>query len=342
MELEDLMNESIEKLQDDFYSKPFQFSYSSLNKLMWSPVVFHQLYILGLKEERQDAHLVQGKIIHGLLLEPEKFNDNFIISPDNLPTGNQKIVVDRIFAHYQELSKNGDTREMFEDFDQAILDVMKDMNYHQSLKTDNQRLDKIITAETRNYWAFLKAKGNKTLIDQASYDFCLTAVGLITSNHNVVDLLGLNVNEFSNKEVLNEFPISINMMSRPFGLKGIVDNLVIDHDQKILYINDVKTTSKELKDFPETVEFYSYWMQAVIYSILVNMHFKSLAEQGYTTKFNFIVIDKMFQVYPFEVKDSTLKSWIDRFKSVLDKAEWHYTNKNYELPYEFATGSVVL
>ena len=36
------------------------------------------------------------------------------------------------------------------------------MIYHQSLKTDQQRLDKIFTAESYNYWAFLKTKGTKT------------------------------------------------------------------------------------------------------------------------------------------------------------------------------------
>lgn len=342
MELEDLMNESIEKLQSDFYNKPFNFSYSSLNKLMWNPVVFHSLYVLGIKEEKQDAHLVQGKIIHSLLLEPEKFEDNFIVSPDNLPTGNIKTVVDRIFAHHQELAKNGDTREMLEDFEDAILDVMKDMNYHQTLKTDHQRLDKAVTAETRNYWAFLKAKGNKTLISQEDYNFCLGAVEIVKANKKVCNLLGFNTTPFENKEVYNELPLSIKMQNKPFGLKGIVDNLVIDHDKKILYINDVKTTSKELKDFPESIEFYSYWMQAVIYSVLVSLTYTNLMLAGYQVKFTFVVIDKMFQVYPFEVSDNTLKNWADRFEGVINKAEWHYINQNYELPYDFATGRVVL
>jgi len=342
MELEDIMNESIDKLETDFYGKNFSFSYSSLNKLMWSPQVFYQLYVLGLKEEKQDSHLVQGKIIHGLLLEPEKFQDNFIISPDNLPTGNTRTVIDRVFTHHTELAKHGDERTDLKEYFNAILDVLKDMKLHQSLKTDQQRIDKIYTPEAVNYWHFLRSKGNKTLIDQQSHDFCLTAVELIKTNSKLCKLLGCNVSEFENKEVYNEFPISTNIPNKPFGLKGIVDNLVIDHDEKILYINDVKTTSKELKDFPETIEFYSYWMQAVIYCVLVNLKFGNLAEQGYRTKFHFVVIDKMFQVYPFEVSEGTLNSWAERVNFVLDKAEWHYVNKSYDLPYEFATGSVRL
>lgn len=342
MELEELMNESIEKLEGDFYSKKFYFSYSSLNKLLWNPAVFHQLYILGLKEEKQDAHLVQGKIIHALLLEPEKFQDNFVISPDNLPTGNPKMVIDRVFAHHQELAKHGDERTMLAEFADAVVDIMKDMNYHQNLKTDQQRLDKIFTPDNINYWHFLRTKGNKTLIDQQSYDFCNNAVEMIKTNKSICKMLGCDLNDFENKEVFNELPLMVDIPKRTFGLKGIVDNLVIDHDQKILYINDVKTTSKDLKDFPETVEFYSYWMQAVIYCTLVSIHFSNLLAMGYQLRFNFIVIDKMFQTYAFPVKESTVSSWLDRLTQSLDKAEWHYQNKSYDLPYDFANSLVTL
>ena len=219
---------------------------------------------------------------------------------------------------------------------------MKDMNYHQTLKTDQQRLDKILTNEYVGYWNFLRTKGDKTLISQEDYNYCLAAVEMVKANDKVYNLLGFNTTPFENKEVYNELPLSVNIANRPFGLKGIVDNLVIDHDKKILYINDVKTTSKELKDFPETIEFYSYWMQAVIYSALVSLTYTNLMLAGYQIKFTFVVIDKMFQVYPFEVSDRTLKGWADRFEETLNKATWHYINKDYELPYDFATGKVVL
>jgi hypothetical protein len=342
MELEDLMQESIKIMEGDFYSRPFEFSYSSLNKLLWNPAVFYQLYVLRNKEEKLDAHLVHGKLIHGLLLEPEKFNEQFIVSPDTLPTGNIRIVVDRVFAHYQELVKNGDTREMLEDFEGAILDVMKDMNYHQTLKTDHQRLDKAITAETRNYWAFLKAKGNKTLIDKEARDFCYNAVELIKSDKSICKLIGCNLSEFDNIEVFNELSLNCKVNEKPFGLKGIIDNLVIDHDKKIVYINDVKTTSKELKDFPESVDFYNYWLQAAIYISLVVTNYPGLIDQGYNVKFNFVVIDKNYLVYPFEVKDSTLHIWLDKLQESLKQAEWHYINKRYDLPYNFALGNVSL
>lgn len=342
MELEALMEETVIKLQDDFYSKKFNFSYSSLNKLMWNPAVFYQMYVLGNKEERTDTHLVQGKIIHCLLLEEEKFNQEFIVSPGKLPGDSIKVIVDKIYSHHVELAQNGDQRTELQDFDQAILDVMKDMNYHQSLKTDQQRLDKVITADAINYWAFLKTKGTKILIDQETHDYCKNAVDLIKTNKSVCDLIGCSINDFSNIEVNNELPLDIELSNHPFGLKGIIDNLVVDHDKKIIFVNDIKTTSKELKDFPETIEFYSYWMQAAVYVTMVARVYKELIEKGYIIKFHFVVIDRSFQTYAFPVSNLTLNNWANRFFEVLDKAKWHYDNKNYELPYEFAIGSVVL
>lgn len=342
-QFEDLMQESVEHLEKDFYSKKFYFSYSSLNKLLWNPAVFYQMYILGMKEEKLDTHLVQGKIIHALLLEEEKFNDLFVISPANLPTGNLRTVIDRVFYHYTELKRNGDQREKLEEFDQAILDVMKDMNYHQSLKTDQQRLDKVLTSEAFNYWAFLQTKGNKTLIDQESYEFCKGAVELIKTNKQICKLIACNQTEFDNRDVFNEMSFQINIPDKTFGLKGIIDNIVIDHDEKIIYVNDIKTTSKDLKDFPESVEYYSYWLQAVIYvSVAALQHGHLISNQGYQLRFHFVVIDRAFQSYAFPVKESTLTAWLDRYKETIDIADWHYTNRSYELPYHFAKGIVAL
>jgi hypothetical protein len=342
MELEDLMQESIKTMEKDFYAKPFSFSYSSLNKLMWNPQAFYQMYVLGNREEKTESYLVNGKIIHALLLEEAKFYDQFIVSPTNLPTGSVRTVIDRVFAHAQELQANGDQRKEFVDFSDAVLDVLKDINLHQSLKTDQQRIDKMYTPEAMSYWEFIKAKGSRTLIDQETYDFCKTGVDLIKMNKQVCNLIGCNVTEFENKEVFNELPLDCKINNKKFGLKGILDNIVFDHDKKIIYINDIKTTSKDLKDFPESIEFYNYWLQAAIYTTMIAIKFIHLIDLGYELKFHFVVIDRAYQVYPFPVSQDTMNNWFTKLTDSLEKAEWHYTNKKYELPHDFAIGKVTL
>jgi hypothetical protein len=338
--LEDLLRETMEHLQNEFYSKQMMFSYSSLKQLMWNPAFFYQSYILGNKEEKLDNHLVQGKLVHCLLLEEHNFEKLFVVSPDTLPTGNTKAVVDRVFKHYSELSDDG--RENLDEFKNAILDVLTDMNLHQSLKTDDQRFDKIITSETKSYWSFLKQKKGKSLISVEDYNYCKEAVDLIKQDSLICNLIGCSATDFDDVEVYSEIELSMNVAGKPFGIKGILDNLVIDNDKKVIRINDIKTTSKELKDFSETVEFYSYWLQAVVYMSLVHVNYARLIDAGYKVEFRFIVIDKSFLVYPFKVSDLTMNSWLERMKEVLNKAEWHYINKDYSLPYDFAVGNVVL
>ena len=69
---------------------------------------------------------------------------------------------------------------------------------------------------------------------------------------------------------------------------------------------------------------------------------KVITNESYVLENDFIVIDRSFQTYPFYVTESTLNDWLKRMDKVLEAATWHYVNKKYDLPYEFATGSVVL
>jgi hypothetical protein len=341
--LDQLMFDSASNLEAEFYKEKFYFSYSSLKKLLWNPAVFYQLYVLNIRNKGLDSDLINGKVIHALLLEGGKFNENFIISPSELPSGNSKVVIDRVYNHYKILvTDSAETRTNLEEFGNAILDVLADMKLHQSLKTDEQRLAKIITPDNISYFEFLKEKKDKVLIDQETYNYCKAAVDVVKATPDICNLIGCATTDFDNKEVYNELELQVDIKGKKFGLKGIIDNLLIDHDTKVIYINDIKTTSKELKDFKETVNFYSYWLQAVIYCTMVAIKFKDLLDNGYDIKFSFVVIDKNFNTYAFPVTSPTLENWFNKLTEVLDIASWHYENKNYGLPYEFAKGLVTL
>jgi hypothetical protein len=104
----------------------------------------------------------------------------------------------------------------------------------------------------------------------------------------------------------------------------------------------LKTTGKTISEFEETIKFYNYSLQAAIYHRLVKHNFKDILKPGWSIHFNFIVIDKYNQVYCFGVSSSTLSMWDDELKKKLLEVDWHYKNKQYNLPYKFATGLVIL
>ncbi|HPP18971.1 MAG TPA: PD-(D/E)XK nuclease-like domain-containing protein, partial [Candidatus Dojkabacteria bacterium] len=203
---------------------------------------------------------------------------------------------------------------------------------------------KIITEENISYFEFLKLKGSKDLIDSETLQRCNEAVDVLKNDSKVTDLLGTYRSEMENTKIYNELELSLesSVLGRAFGLKGIIDNIKVDYDNKTVYINDLKTTGKTISDFKETIEYYNYNLQAAIYHKLVKNMLKDIMNADWNIVFNFIVVDKYTQVYPFEVSKVTMAIWLDILNKKLDEAEWHYKNNKYNLPYEFETGQVIL
>ena len=325
-----------------FYKNKFYFSYSSLNKLLFSPSMFYSHYVLKKREDSKDAHLVTGSVLHCLLFEPETFDDKFLLLPGKLPSGNNRQVIDNIFKYHLSLGNNTLT---LEDYSQEIISELLTINLHQSLKTDQQRLDKIITADHKEYFEFLNESLTKSIVDQDTLNGCKVSIEILKLNSSVRALLQLDRTEDDTHiTVHNELPLAIDVDYQPFGFKGILDNIVIDTESKTVFINDLKTTGKNLTDFPESVQYYKYWMQAVIYSKMAYYKFvKGLPDEAeWDIIITFIVIDKYNQIYPFQVSKESLAIWQQDFEHIEDIAKYHYENKDYTLPYELAIGNVKL
>ena len=328
------MNRDLQK-EEEFYAKPFKFSYSSLNKLIFSPSLFYKDYILQEREIKTDRHLVEGKLVHCLLFEPDNFDKKFNLVPGKTPSDNVRKVLKDMSLH-----TDAETLESCEDF--IILDSLKALNLYQSLKTDEQRLAKIRVSDYEPYWKFL-SNTHMDVVDQDTYSKCTDYVNFLENNESVKSI----INETSSDFDLDPITIHVekylesDLSEYEFGLHGYIDFLKIDSDKKIATICDLKTTSKSIVDFKDTVDFYNYWLQAAIYSKLV-YDFLGDDRDEYTIEFKFIVIDQYKQVYVFDVTDDTFSSWANGFLQVLNVAKYHFNEKNYSLPYEFLVNRVKL
>lgn len=334
---------------EKFYDKYFYFSYSSLNKLLYSTQMFYKWYILRERSDEIESHLVEGKVIHCLLLERQKFDDQFIVTLENVPGVNNKKLVEHVV---KEWKKEGEPDKKYEDYSDIMLEWLQNANLHQALKDDKdltksgaktgdqKRLEKVMTPRSSNYFNHLKNSKDKEVIDQATFDRCEEAVNIILMNSAVKNLLRIGQSSFELLEIYNERPLQCAVKGLPFGLQGILDNYVIDHSTKKVYINDLKTTSKTLREFKDSVEYYKYWMQAAIYERLVKANHPEVV--GYEFIMHFIVIDKYNQVYPFLVSVESMLDWHIQLDEILKIAKYHYENKDYELPYEFAMNQVTL
>lgn len=328
------------RLEDEFFSQPFMMSYSGLNKLLFSPVLFHQHYILKQRDDVVDKPMVEGKLLHCLLLNPEEFENEFVLMSSDMPSDGPRKVLDKIY----EIMKANGKSEMDGTFMDHILDVLKEQNLYQSLKTDDQRIDKMTTTKNVKYLDYKFQAEKKTVVDQDMYDFAKNTVDIIKSNSKLMDIMGFNQDSLTtNIKQYNELDlVCLEFEDYSFGIRGIIDNLVVDHDAKVIRVNDLKKSSKSIGQFEESIDYYNYWMQAALYRLLVNHIKETTFGVDYPVEFRFIVVDPYMQVAPIRISEDTQKYWALELEDKLEQANYHFKERDFSLPYEFLTGEYVI
>ena len=330
----------IDKVKEDlFYKEEFSFSYSSLNRLLFSPKLFYRDYILKQREIKTDKHLIEGKLLHLMLLQPEKLHDEFSIVPGKVPSDNIRNVLKAINSNFYDPNNY----IKLEDLDTEIMQALKNENLYQSFKDDSKKLAKIQTEDNEEYYKFISTSDKKDVIDNDMLLKATERVKLIKANKDVMSLMNHEATDFEmdTTQAFNEKYLECKLNDFKFGLKGYIDKYIVDDESKTITIIDLKTTAKPLENFAETVDFYNYWLQAAIYSLLV---IKNVDEnqQNYKIIFKFVVIDKYDQVYVFPVQEETIMKWTKGLADTLQRANYHYSERKYDLPYDFSNGNVTL
>tara|TARA_R110002073_G_scaffold335143_1_gene526388 strand:+ start:762 stop:1751 length:990 start_codon:yes stop_codon:yes gene_type:complete len=329
------MTKNMEREEEFYANKNFAFSYSSLNKLLFSPSLFYKDYILQDREIRTDKHLVEGKLVHCLVFEPENLNKKFNIVPGKAPSDSVRKVL-------KNMSLYTDAKLLFDVPSEIVLDSLKEMNLYQSLKTDEQRIVKIIKKEFEPYWEFL-SNTNVDVINEDTLLDCTAKAEVIKTNEEVMSLFKNQSTDFDLDPISThaEEYLKSDLDTFAFGLHGYVDYYTIDTETKTVTICDLKTSGKTVDNFSESVDFYNYWLQAAIYSKMV---YDSLGDDrdDYTITFKFIVIDKYNQVYVYDVSQESMVKWAEGLGGVLKIADYHYSERNYSLPYDLLIEKVKL
>jgi hypothetical protein len=331
----------INYLESKFFENKIYFSYSSLNKLLINPLLFYKEYILLEKDEETYKHLIEGTLIHYLILEHQGFDDKFLVTPDKLPSDNIKQVLDKVYKIYLE---QGNDQLTLSDFEDQIDDMLREVDLYQAIKDKDKRIGKVLEQKCIEYFEFLKRQDGRLIIDSATLDSCTERANIVKNNSKMRELLGLDLNSDGiNYGVYNELELRIEAEeNKLFGYKGIIDNIVVDVKKKKVYINDFKTTSKSLTLFSESVTYWNYWLQAALYLKLVRNYLKSVLKDDWVIEFRFIVFDRYNMLYAFEVTEETIASWLNELNKVEKIAEYHCKSRDFTLPYDYALGIVKL
>ena len=337
------LEERIEK-EREFYDNPIVLSYSGLSKLLYSPSLFYRHYILKQRDDDETAASIEGSLIHSMILG-DNLDEKYIVAKSKPTESVEKV----LWALFNEIKANQkpEYAETFEyclsDYSAELLMILERYNLYQSMKEET-RLAKILTTENEEYFSFIVSSENKTIISPETFKLCSDIAYLVSTSpvYKYMHDSSFDFFDFSSRagKVYNETMFEMSLFGEyGFNIRGQIDNLVVDYNNKEIRINDVKKTAKDLDTFVNhTIDSYKYWLQMAIYYILVNHNMSTICPEfdgSWKISLRFIIIDNYAQISSVLVSPETLNSWLTKTQEVFDRAHYHLTNNNFSLPYDY-------
>jgi hypothetical protein len=337
-----------EEKEEIFFSNPRVWSFSALSQILTSPRLFYKERVLKEVDKDESRHFGEGTLIHCMLLESDTLTDKYIVQSGKIPIEKPGQIMDKVYQTWLAekilLGPQGGNyiNVSLRDYSALIIEEMKSLDYYQNLKTDEQRLEKVITPVNTEYFEFLKSSPGKTIVSQETWDYCVKAVEYVKNHPKCAFLLGLNPEELNNSEVINEHLIRIEPTEDKPGLKGFIDSHHINHDHRIIFVSDFKTSGKPLDRFKKSVQDYNYHLQGALYRRLIAHKYADLIDAGYEIVVHFVTIDNNLNVYPFPVSEESMARWTADLDQAIKKAEWHCLNRSFNSQYHYELNLVEL
>jgi hypothetical protein len=236
----------------------------------------------GLAPSLRTSSLEFGNLLHLAVLEPHLCN--YEIDNTNTPDKIRDILKDM----YQSLQTSNDLAAAItgdneaigplEDHVYAVIEACNRQAYGRTWKEET-RINKVMS-QGAAYWDLLR-NSDKFIITRDQFDLMERCMhSLRNTNHDITELLFSDQdNAFGSFH--NELEVHWTDDQYCFPLKGKIDRLWLDHDNKKFRIIDLKTTSKTLGMFHESFAKYRYARQIAYYEMAAKQWLKQNTNQTY-------------------------------------------------------------
>lgn len=239
--------------------------------------------------------LTFGSIVDGLITDAEgKWKNSIYIS--NMTFTEKEIeILDYIYNHNSIEPKSVD------DIDDNVIDLAKD--FIRTAKKEDTKERKIRELVNTKMNSYLKRRG-KNIISEADYDAALMCANK-TKNY---------LEQFISPQDEITYQLKLCGILDNIHYKGMLDIVVVDDMNKTILPIDLKTTSKHEYDFVDSFITYKYYLQAELYTdLLQNAINKSDKYKNYTLKpFTFLVVSKQYKsplLWQYDKNKSDLLSY---------------------------------
>jgi hypothetical protein len=137
----------------------------------------------------------------------------------------------------------------------------------------------------------------------------------------------------SNYESFNELPVYWEEPLYKLECKSMIDRLVIDHENKVIKLIDLKTASS-IKDLKDKIREFNYHRQLTFYWYAIHWYFKNKGFDisGYEKETKIIFIKKRnpVEIKVVEVHHTILNEGDLDLRPILKELDWHYTNDKWD------------
>lgn len=284
-----------------------------------------------------------GSVVDTLLTRKDNFYDIYYVSQASDPTPQMKKFCRNLFKIWPTGTSTSQEREVL--FQKAYEETKFGRDSLESVK-------KKFSECTEFFNTLVRARG-KSVISQELYDRASKIVDQLLTNPFTKEIFEVKTVELGNTgldliTVINQLEIYSEYTSEEGGcnipIKGALDKVIIDHNKKIVYPYDIKTSSN-LHEFKESYIKYRYFRQASYYTWLLKKWLREGGWVGYTiAPFKFIVASTVGEgAYIYECSANDLQASIFGkstkklefqygWKDLLDDICWHIQNNKWDYP----------
>ena len=270
-------------------------SSSSLKEFSVDRKKYHKKYILGEKvEDDENKAATMGRVVETLLLEPELFESRFHMSTcDSAPTGLMNDFVEALYKRTLEAT------DVFGKVARSFEDISKDAYTDSGFKIKYEAvMNKFAGSEAEAYYDEIRVVRAKGLTVVTANDMNNAERIVAELKNNFVTRDVVNLVKSARYDVYNQYQIEgFDLLG--IKCKGMMDKIVIDHQEKTLQIYDLKCTWS-VENFYE--EYYLYrraYIQAYVYWQAGLQILKDLDIEHYRLEYpRFIVCDSTNYMNP--------------------------------------------
>lgn len=279
------------------------------------------------------SSLALGSAVHELILQPESFT----LGPKcSKPTAKLGEVIDKV----KKYRKKGYT------IYDSILNASKDCSYY--VGSIDTKISKIIREGFQYYWTSKDFDDSIVTINDKDWDACVKCVENVNNNLAIqnalhpTNLFTEHIPSYNEDALFLDVLVTYKGKYTILKLKMKADNWTIDEENKILTLNDLKTTSKPVRWFMNreygSFYHYHYYRQFALYIYMLAAYCQK--EYGYNHHWklqgNVLVVNTVnYETACYRVTNEHLKEGKAEYEKLL-KMVAYYELFGYKNDVEFS------